>query len=217
MSNSTAPTHLPLVLGALGLAAWGCKVADPPPITGPWTDNFERDSIGANYKPTADAYQLTNGVLEVKGAFNHPLWLRKKLPEQVAVELDVWVTSPDGDLKVEIFGDGESHAVDKGAYTSSGYVLCMGGWHNSKSFIARGNEHASDMPIRVQPKVVIGQKYRWKIVRQGGRLDWYVDDMSTPFLSLDDSAPLRGAGHDYFGFNNWQSHAHFDNLSVTPL
>ena len=54
-------------------------------------------------------------------------------------------------------------------------------------------------------------------MRQGGRLDWYVDDMQTPFLSLDDPDPYKGSGHRYFGFNNWQSDAYFDNLVISPL
>jgi len=194
-----------------------CKVSDPPPVTGPWTDDFERSDIGRDYKPTSEAYTIVGGALNVKGAYNHPLWLRKKLPDDVVIELDVWAKTTDGDLKIEIFGDGESHAHNKGAYTSTGYVLCLGGWNNSKSFIARGNEHGKDTKTRKDPKVVQGQVYHWKIVRQGGRLDWYVDDMQTPFLSYDDAAPYKGAGHHYFGINNWQSDAYFDNLTITPL
>jgi hypothetical protein len=29
--------------------------------------------------------------------------------------------------------------------------------------------------------------------------------------------PLRGAGHDHFGFNNWQVKVCFDNLKIVPL
>ena len=146
---TTRITLLSLAVLALPSA---CKVQDPPPVTEPWTDDFARGDIGRNYKPTSEAYAITDGVLNVKGAYNHPLWLRKKLPDDLVVELDVWGKTPDGDLKVEIFGDGESHAHNKGAYTSSGYVLCMGGWNNSKSFIARGNEHGKDMSTREEPR-----------------------------------------------------------------
>jgi hypothetical protein len=203
-------------LAILSLCA-ACKVSDPPPIEGEWIDDFARQDLGRNYRPTSEAYRIADGALNVRGAYNHPLWLRKRLPDDVAIELDVWGKTQDGDLKVEIFGDGESHAHDKGAYTSTGYVLCMGGWNNSKSFIARGSEHGEDMQTRAQPRVVPGQRYHWKIVRRGGRIDWFVDDMATPFLSYDDAAPYRGDGHGYFGFNNWQSDAYYDDLKIAPL
>ena len=95
------------------------------------------------------------------------------------------------------------------------YVLIMGGWGNSKSLIARGNEHGKDLVERTQPKVQPGKRYHWKIQRQGGRIDWWVD--GELFLSWEDVDPLRGSGNDYFGFNNWESDAWFDNLSITPL
>ncbi len=207
-------------LAAIALAAaWagGCKVKDPPPVTAAWSDDFERGSLGGDYYKTGGGYAIEDGVLKTQGSFNHPLWLRKKLPRDVIIEFECWSNTPDGDIKVEVFGDGLSHAKDKGAYTATGYVVLMGGWNNSKSLIARGDEHAKNIPSRSSPKVEIGKRYRWKIKRQGKRLDWWVDDMDTPFLSFEDSRPFEGGGHEYFGFNNWQSDARFDNLTITPL
>ncbi len=66
-------------------------------------------------------------------------------------------------------------------------------------------------------RVVVKQRYHWKIVRAGTTITWYVDDMETPFLSLDGPDPLAAKGHEYFGFNNWQSDSWFDNLSITAL
>jgi hypothetical protein len=204
---------IPLVL----LVGLGCRVKDPPPITEAWTDDFERQALGGDYRPTADSYRIVNGALGAQGALNHPLWLRKKLPRDVMIELDCWSNTPDGDIKVELFGDGKSHARDQGQYTSTGYVAVMGGWNNSKSLLARGNEHGKDLVERTAPRLVVGQRYRWRIVRKGERIDWYVDDMETPFLSLTDPQPLHGPGNQYFGFNNWKSDSWFDNLTITPL
>jgi hypothetical protein len=207
-----------VAVACVAIAASSCKVKDPPAVTAPWTDAFERADIGGDYLPTSDgAYRIVDGVLGAKGALNHPLWLRKRLPRDVAIEVDVRAQSPDGDLKVELFGDGESHDKDQGAYTATGYVVCMGGWKNTQSFIARMDEHGNEKVTRKQPRVEVGKTYHWKIVRQGNRVDWFVDDMTTPFLTYEDAAPLTGAGHDYFGFNNWQSDAWFDNLTITPL
>jgi hypothetical protein len=195
----------------------GCKVKDPPPITERFTDDFERTGIGGNYYKTGGGYQVADGALSTKGSYNHPLWLRKKLPRDVVIEFDAWSDSSDGDIKVEIFGDGVSYDPDRGQYTSSGYVLVMGGWNNSRSMIARGNEHGKDMVERSDVRVKVGQRYHWKIQRQGKRIDWWIDDMETPFLGFEDPSPLHSAGHEYFGFNNWHSDSWFDNLSITPL
>src|SRR5688572_8382858 len=123
----------------LTLAA--CKVKDPPPITETWTDDFARDDVGTNYYDTGGGYFIGDGALATKGSHNHPLWLRKKLPRDVQIELTAWSNSPDGDIKIEIFGDGKSYDPNAGAYLSTGYVLVFGGWKNSKSIIARQDEH----------------------------------------------------------------------------
>lgn len=195
----------------------GCKVKDPPAITDAWADDFLRDEIGGNYYPTSNNYKIVDGALSTQGAFNHPLWLRKKLPRDVSIEFDCWSNSAAGDIKIELFGDGRTHAKNKGQYTSSGYAIVMGGWSNTISIIARRNEHGKDRKERRAPRVVKGKKYHWKLVRQGTKLSWYVDDMTTPFLSMDDAEPLEGPGHEYFAFTNWESDSWFDNLKITPL
>ncbi len=209
-----------LVLSALFLfTATACTVKDPPPIEAAWSDDFERAQIGGNYRPTADNYKIVNGALSAQGAMNHPLWLRKKLPIDVSIELDCWSNTADGDIKVELFGDGHSHGPEKGgAYTSTGYVVVMGGWNNSKTILAKGDEHGKEIVVLEPPrKVERGKHYHWKVVRKGNTLDWYLDDMATPYLHLEDGAALKGDGHHYFGFNNWKSDTWFDNLSITPL
>jgi hypothetical protein len=196
----------------------GCKVKDPPPVKEKWTDTFgDRSSIGGNYYKTGGGYQIENGALSAKGGRNHPMWLRKKLPRDVQIDLVAWSNSPDGDIKVEIFGDGRSFDPDGGGYTSSGYVLIFGGWKNSKSMIAKGNEHGTELVERTQPRVVPRQKYQFRIVRKAKKLTWYIDDMANPFLEYDDPRPYAGAGHEYFAFNNWESDVWFDDLTVTPL
>ncbi|MEM9489204.1 MAG: hypothetical protein AAGC55_08665 [Myxococcota bacterium] len=212
-----AAVALAVFATVLASAAGGCKVEDPPPITERWSDTFERKNIGGNYYKTGGGYKIVDGTLLTAGSKNHPLWLRKQLPRDVTVEFDCWSNTPDGDIKIEIFGDGQSYDKDGGRYRATGYVLVMGGWNNSKSILARQDEHGKDMVSRRAPKVAIGQRYRWRIRRQDKRIDWWVDDMETPFLSYEDPRPLAGAGHRYFGFNNWQSDARFDNLVITPL
>src|SRR3954465_15233977 len=142
-----------------GMARWpllvvlaACKVKDPPPVTETWTDTFDRGEIGADYWATGKGYQVAGGALSAHGAHNHPLWLRKKLPHDVQIDLDVWSTEARGDIKIEVFGDGHSYDPDGGRYTATGYEVIFGGWYNTKSIIARLDEHGSDMVQRSEPK-----------------------------------------------------------------
>ena len=186
-------------------------------MTEPWTDTFERDTVGHNYYKTGPGFEVKDGALSARGVHNHPMWLRKKLPRDVRIELDCWSNEPRGDLKVELFGDGKSFDPDGGAYTATGYELIFGGWYNSKSEIARLDEHGKDVAARTDKKVVAKQHYHWKIERSGQTVTWWIDDMQTPFLAWTDPRPLEGNGHEYFAFNNWETDTWFDNLVVTPL
>src|SRR5262245_23648515 len=104
-----------------------CKVKDPPPLTDEWKDDFDRGSIGGDYYESGEGYELDHGALSAKGAHNHPLWLRKKLPRDVRIEFECWSTETRGDIKVEVFGDGKSYDPDGGAYTATGYEVIFGG------------------------------------------------------------------------------------------
>lgn len=202
---------------ALVLGLGACKVKDPPPITGRWVDDFSRDDLGGDYYKTGGGYAIGGGALSTRGGHNHPLWLRKKLPGDVQIDVTAWSNTADGDIKVEVFGDGRSFDADAGGYTSTGYVVIFGGWHNTKSMIARGNEHGNELVQRTDRRVALRQKYHFRIVRKGKKLSWYVDDMGAPFLEYEDPRPLVGTGHEYFAFDNWESDAWFDDLTVTPL
>lgn len=198
---------------ALAALSGACKVKEAPVLTERWADDFERAELGGDYYDTGGDYQIVDGSLRAEKAYNHPLWLRKRLPRNVQLEFDAWAETPIGDLKVELYGDGRSSAGDKGAYTSTGYVAVFGGWSNTKSLLARGNEHGNTLSIdatkrRVKPE----QKYHWKLVRKGSLIEWYLD--GELFLSYDDPTP-RESG--YFAFANWEAATRFDNLVVTPL
>jgi len=65
-------------------------------------------------------------------------------------------------------------------------------------------------------RVEAGRIYHFKVLRDDGRtVHWYVDDLE--ILDLRDPAPLTGAGHDHFGFNDWDVRLCFDNLAVSAL
>jgi hypothetical protein len=205
----------PLVL----LAVLGCRVKDPPAIKERWTDDFHgRSEPGPDYYQTGSGYRVVDGALNAHGAHNKPLWLRKKLPRDVQIDLTCWSTTYDGDIKVEVWGDGRYFDPDAGDYTSTGYVFIFGGWHNEKSIIVKGYEHGTEMtPPRMIPKVVAGQKYHWRIVRRGNVITWFIDDMNAPFLRYDDPQGWSGPGHEYFAISNWETDTWFDDVTITPL
>lgn len=199
----------------LGLA---CKVREPPPIDTSFTDTFDRTSLGGDYNRTGVGYRLVDGALSAKGAHNHPLWLARRLPPgDLQIDLDAWSASPDGDIKLELYGDGRSYDPDGNRYTATGYVLVFGGWHNAKSILANRDEHGATMVSRTDVKVEPGRKYHWRILRRGAVIEWFIDDLTTPFLRYDDPAPLAGPGHEYLAFNNWEADTWFDNLTIRRL
>jgi hypothetical protein len=208
---------VPRLWVVFAIAATACKVSDPPPVKDSFADSFERTELGVKYLASGPGYTVAGGALSARGAHNHPLWLRQRIPRDARIELDCWSTQPRGDLKIELWGDGASFDPDGGAYMASGYELIFGGWFNTRSIIARQDEHAPDVVKRTDLKVVPNQHYHWKIERKGTVIRWFIDDMAKPFLELDDPHPLEGAGHDHLGFNNWETDTWFDNLVITPL
>src|SRR5687768_13459690 len=122
--------RLRLALCALALGAC-TRVSAPPPERKPplFSDSFDRAELGPEWLATAPVYRLVGGELVVKGAHNHPLWLKRELPQDAVIELDAWSMDPAGDIKVEAWGDGKSYAKSV-EYTSSGYVFIQGGWQN---------------------------------------------------------------------------------------
>lgn len=198
----------------------------------PFSENFENPAVvQEKFWSSGGLWRTEKGQLLSPGVKNNPLWLRADLPNDVAVEFDVRSQSPEGDIKVEIFGDGSDHA--------SGYILIHGGWNNSISIIARLDEHGaanntlmgsggqalvdqgvykSDTRVRVEGapfKVDIGRTYHWRIERRGKVISWFIDNQ--PFMRFEDPLPLTGKGHNRFGFSSWEAQLFFDNLTVTAL
>ncbi len=177
-------------------------------------DKFERRELGNDWFDTGGGYSIVNGELRAQGARNKPLWLKKKLPQNARVEFTARSMSDAVDIKVELFGDGKSQATEA-SYTATSYVVILGGWQNTRSIIARMNEHGRDRKVRTDPKGIKGKNYRFSIVRKGDRLTWFLDSAS--FLEMNDPEPLNGPGHEFFSINNWESEVYFDNFAVYEI
>lgn len=196
-----------------------------PVLSEPFKDDFERDAIGDAYYATGNAFRIEAGRLCVKGARNHPLWLRHRLPLNARIQVEAEAASSDGDIKLEAWGDGRAAAKGVSYVDATSYLAIFGGWKNRFHVLARLDEHAanrhelviepgSDDP-RQQP-VVPGHRYRLKLERTDGHtLRFWADDVE--IASLNDAQPLAGARHDHFAFNDWEAPVCFDQLLVEPL
>jgi len=184
------------------------------------------DDLGPNWRQAqTNAWHIENGRLCGQMAHNHGVWLNRILPINARVEFEAIAENPDGDLKAEIWGDGQSHATSVTYNNATSYLTILGGWKNKFHVLARINEHAPDRrEIKVDkdsddPKehpVAVAQIYRFKIERNDGHtVRWAVNGLD--MLSYDDPSPLAGMGHDHFGFNDWEVKVCFDNVKVTPL
>ncbi|MEQ8459048.1 MAG: DUF1080 domain-containing protein [Sandaracinaceae bacterium] len=206
--------RLLFVISVLSMLCACTPQGDPQIPAEGFTDDFEREDLGDVWHNTGGRYRIQNGWLNIQGARNRPLWLRRRLPRDVRVEFDVRSESPQGDIKVEIFGDGSSRATSE-SYTATSYVVVFGGWNNSLNIIARMDEHADDRAVGPRRPVEPGRTYRMKIERIGDTITAYVD--GEELVSLTDPDPLEGRGHDHFAFNDWEADLWFDNLRITPL
>jgi hypothetical protein len=193
----------------------GCLRKKEPVLGQRFEDDFERTELGDAWRSTGGNYRIVDGVLEVEGARNHTLWLRRRLPPKVEVRFDAWSETEEGDIKCELFGDGHSTSTGEGAYTATGYVFVLGGWGNKLSIIARMDEHGDDRKTTRSLEVEPGRKYAWRIRSDGHEISWWIDGKI--FLKYDDPDPLHGRGHEYFGFNNWEAPVSFDNLIIRAL
>ena len=195
------------------------------PIDKPFTDAFERPTLGPSWRPTKAVWRISGGRLCVRNARNHPVWLLKKLPVNARIEFDAVSESPEGDIKAEFWGDGKGAATGVSYNNATSYITIFGGWKNQFHVLARIDEHAKNRPeirlsgsasdLRAQ-RVKQNQSYHFKVERNDGKtVRWFVDDIE--ILTLADPKPLKGEGHDHFAFNNWQVPVCFDNLQIVPL
>jgi hypothetical protein len=196
-----------------------------PVLQQAFKDAFERNVLGDDYFATSDRYRIERGRLCVKGARNHPLWLRHRLPTNARIQVDAEAGSDEGDIKLEAWGDGHAAATRLSYTDATSYLAIFGGWKNRYHVLARMDEHAPDRPEVViepgsddprQQPVIARHLYRLRLERTDGRtVRFWVNDVE--MLSFVDPQPLRGGGHDHFAFNEWEAPVCFDNLVVEPL
>ena len=194
---------------ALALVS-ACKVRDPAPVTAPWQDVFERDSIGLDYLAAGSGYAVAGGRLIAAAAHAHPLWLRKRLPHDVRIELDCGASDPAGEVRVELFGDGGGEPAGAPPIPT-GYTFAISGGEARLDRPAALGVHAPAPPRGPDGRM------HWKIERTGRTVRWFVRDMQHPLLTYVDPHPLEDDAHAYFGVVDGTDATWFDNLAITPL
>jgi hypothetical protein len=209
----------------LGLIAFGFAACETREIAEPKTgqstsegrtlvfeDDFERGSLGPNWRrgqgeDGGGEWQIVDGEVRGSRIRNDPLWLTRQLPKNVRIEFEARALNDEGDIKVEVFGDGRTH--------ESGYILIFGGWNNKLDVIARLDEHGQDRKARPTKGVEPRTTYEMAIERTGSSVKWFVD--GEHFMTYEDPKPLRGRDHRYFAFNNWVAPVAFDDVKVYRL
>jgi hypothetical protein len=204
-------------------AAPGADGAAEPLLKEPFRDDFERAELGPAWRATSPAWGISEGRLCGQNARNHPVWLARRLPTNARIEFQA--STDSSDIKAEFWGDGRSAATGQSYNDATSYLTIFGGWQNRFHVLARIDEHAPDrQEIKLVPgeadftrSTVVPQRvYQFQVERRDGRaVRWRVDGVE--LLTYNDAQPLLGAGHEHFGFNDWQARVCFDNLQVTPL
>lgn len=218
-ARRTCPPGQPCRLALLGLALLACEeVPRTYSSAGPaqllFADRFDGAELAPAWNPTGPGAKVTGGELVVEDLRNHPVWLTLALPEAVRIEFDARAETDEGDIKVELAGDGRSYARTA-SYVSSGYVVIFGGWSNSLNAIARRDEHGGDRKTSAAPKVEAGKRYHFAITRRDGAVRWELDGQE--ILAYDDPDPLTGPSHTHFAFGGWEARVAFDNLEIYAL
>ena len=181
--------------------------ADAPPLTSPSVDDFSDAQLTTRYRHEGGSWRVLDGALRTIGDRNQPLWSNVVLPQNVRIEFTSVSSSPDIDMKVELFGDGVRH--------ESGYIAIVGGWTNTLTVIARLDEHEAQR-VTKRTRFVAGQRYRWRIERTDGHtIKLFIDDELQ--VAYDDKAPLYGPRNNRFAFSGWESDVAFDDLKITPV
>ncbi|MDE0883098.1 MAG: hypothetical protein OSB21_10925 [Myxococcota bacterium] len=192
----------------------GCRMpqgASAPALAGEWTIKLGSTLSADDFEVIGGTWTVESGVIRSLGEQNnHPLWLKRSIPDAFEISFEARANSAAVDHKIEFCGDGVRH--------ESGYIAILGGWGNTVSVIARQDEHEKSRK-EVKGKWQRNHWYKHRLRRsfdgKRGRIEWFVDGKL--LLERVDPKPLRGPGHNRIAFNNWKTDMSLRNIVVRPL
>lgn len=159
------------------------------------------------WTPTGNLWSAEGGQVVGRRVHNNTLWRREPIPPNVRIEWEA-KASKGGDIRVEVFGDGEHH--------ESGYLLAYHAWGGAAHVLGRLDEHGADrVTAPVASPLDPDHTYKMAVVRTDASLRWFVD--GELLLELVDERPLTGQGHDRFGLGGWSGEVRFDNVRIYTL
>ena len=202
----------------------------------PFADDFsDPATVTRNYRALGGDARVVNGQLLSPGTKNNPLWLSAALPDDVVVEVSARPISPEGEIRVVLFGSGLE--------AESGYQAILGPWTPNGSparastslvrldengltlsrWLAKartpgdlrsaGFQPGSGLRVEAAPTSLDpNHLYRMRFERRGGVLRWTVD--GTLVAELNDPFPLHGRGHDRLGLSSGEWDVYYDDLRV---
>jgi hypothetical protein len=201
-------------LSLLLLGASACRMpqgGSAPQLEGEWAIQLGSDLSADDFEVIGGTWTVENGVIRSLGEQNnHPLWLKRRIPDAFEISFEAKAQSAAVDHKVEFCGDGVRH--------ESGYIAILGGWSNTVSVIARQDEHEKGRK-ELKGKWNRDHWYKHRLRRtfngSKGKIQWFVDGKL--MIERSDAKPLRGPGHDRIALNNWKTDISFRNIVVRPL
>lgn len=209
-------------------STWGCGARERqyPPSSQPkplFAEDFSKPHLSAHWKDSAAHLPTPNkiappliqeGRLQLQDRHNHPIWCTIPLPRRFVLEMNLWPLSSQGDIKIEVAGDGESKG-GTGPYRASGYVLVFGGWNGSRHLIARQDEHGDQVRSRPAGGIDKGRRYHVRIERRDASIRWFVDGRL--LLQMRDDQPIHGPNARYLGLSAYKAPVAFDDITLFAL
>jgi hypothetical protein len=230
--------RLALVLPGVFAACSSAEGRLFPPLEVPFTDNFEDPTLSA-WAGDSSAFRSERAGMVIESAEGRAVWLRRRLPRDVAIEFDL-VTPPDREAGgIEFY----LHAPATNQRTG-GYVFLLGGYSNHWSVLGRQSDDRAppnssisfppnssweshprgfrmmcgedryllDENHAVLPVVDRGKTYRMRIGRSDRRLLWEID--GAPYLSMYDITPIYDHRAALFGFGGVRASYRIEHFTI---
>ncbi len=172
-----------------------------------FTDSFERNSLGDDWRMVGGHAKITNGWLRVTSNHGNDVYavIRRPFPDNIRVEFDARFPRTleyAGDLACFVGGD--EHRCD-----GAGYCLAFGSEGNICSRIQR---EGVDIRLTTEHVAELGRTYKIAAEMVDGHLVLFVDGQQ--ILNYLDMIPLAGVGHDHVGLVTFKHGAEFANVRV---